>query len=415
MDQVMERPADHLPQLSLAERDRRWAAVRNAMAQNDVEALIVWGNDVFFNMGMANFRYLTHIGAQHGNCAAVFPMEGDPIVFHGPPHMHFPFSFLRVAQDWVPDVRPFRGARGVVEGVRELGLEQGSIGLVGFSNKLVGNTIPHQAVVELDELLPQARISDQSAIFEDLRLLKSDEEIAMLSRAGELARRSIVRLHETARPGVRECEVGAAMAYEQVANGADPQPFNMMAAGPIEGDPGVWHLNHGVEDQTTRPLREGDLIVCEFHASYGGYLAAAEFSVYLGGPPPELVRIAEVAVECLNTYRETMRAGNTLREVWEAARHPCRRAGLDFVELGFHGHGLASPEWPTVVYKSGPLGGEGLGEVRLATNMVFGLNIDIFDPHWKPNVGVMLGDMVRVTPTGGQFMVETPLNVFIGR
>ncbi len=404
----------YLPRLSLAERNFRWRRVREEMAARGLDALAVVGNDAFFNMGMANFRYLTHIGAPHGNCACVFPLEGEPIVYQAPSHMGYPFNFHRVAQEWVSDIRPFQGARAVAAGLRELGLHESHVGIVGFASALASNMIPHAILAGLEGALPEARISEQTDLVERQRVVKSEEELRMLGEAARLARRTILRLCEVAEPGIPECAVSAAMAHEQVANGGDPHLFNLMTSGPVEGDPQVWHLVHGVEQQTRRPLSEGDLIVCEFHASYCGYLAAAEFSLYLGDPPRELERIHAVAVECLQTYRQVMRPGLALREAWRAVRQPCRASGLDFLELGFHGHGLASPEWPTVVYKegSGPLGGDGMEDVVLEENMVFGINIDIFDPAWKQNVGVQLGDTVVVKPSGGEFLVQTPVDVF---
>jgi Xaa-Pro aminopeptidase len=119
-------------------------------------------------------------------------------------------------------------------------------------------------------------------------------------------------------------------------------------------------------------------------------------------------------VECFHRYPEAMKAGNTLRQVWEAVRKPCEDAGLDYIELGFHGHGLTSPEFPTVVYKPGEgiLDGRGIGDLVLRENMVFGTNIDIHDPSWNRHVGHMLGDMILVTAEGGKQMTQTPTDRF---
>ena len=47
---------------------------------------------------------------------------------------------------------------------------------------------------------------------------------------------------------------------------------------------------------------------------------------------------------------------------------------------------------------------EAIGDVRLRDDMVFGLNCDLHDPAWRRDVGVMLGDMVRVTPDGAEYL-----------
>jgi hypothetical protein len=43
--------------------------------------------------------------------------------------------------------------------------------------------------------------------------------------------------------------------------------------------------------------------------------------------------------------------------------------------------------------------------------MVLGTNIDIHNPRWRTDVGVMLGDTLQVTPQGGRRLVGIPLEL----
>jgi hypothetical protein len=97
-------------------------------------------------------------------------------------------------------------------------------------------------------------------------------------------------------------------------------------------------------------------------------------------------------------------------------RRPVREAGCSFVELGFHGHGLGSPEFPTVIHASGKgnLDGRGIGDMVLEENMVFGLNIDIHNPAWRTDVGVMLGDTVVVTADTPRLLVGVERRLSLG-
>jgi Xaa-Pro aminopeptidase len=176
------------------------------------------------------------------------------------------------------------------------------------------------------------------------------------------------------------------------------------------------YLLHGIAPPnapSARPLERGDVIVCEFHCSVAGYLSAAEFSLTIGPAPAPVRHIHDTQVACLTEALPHFRAGGRVGDLLEAMRRPCFRAGLDYLELGFHGHGLASPEFPTVVYKQGhgALGGEGMEDYVLRESMVFGTNIDLFDPGWKDDVGLMLGDTVVVTPQGGRRLCNVPLEL----
>jgi hypothetical protein len=57
------------------------------------------------------------------------------------------------------------------------------------------------------------------------------------------------------------------------------------------------------------------------------------------------------------------------------------------------------------------MGGDGMPDFALAEDMVFGTNIDIHNPRWKKDVGVMLGDTIHVTPSGGRRLVGIPLDL----
>ena len=57
------------------------------------------------------------------------------------------------------------------------------------------------------------------------------------------------------------------------------------------------------------------------------------------------------------------------------------------------------------------MNGARLGDLVFEENMVFGNNIDIFDPRWKPDVGCMFGDMMVVKKGGAQKLVNVPLEL----
>lgn len=411
-----------LPMFSAQERDRRWSLIREKMYFRGIEALILVGTDYASSTGMANVRYVTQLGTILG-ATVVFPRVGDPVAFFAAPHMHIPFGGWRqVPGQWLDDVRPDSGARGIVEALEEMGLTRSRIGLVGYRHMLAPlSNVPAAFVDELHRRLPDAIITDETAIVDDVRLIKSDEEKAFLRRAGEIAVKRIRRLAEVARPGVTEAELWSTMEHEGVLNGAEPATFNLFKSGPVtspEANGSVQGLLHGSEvpySPSLRRISEGDIIICEFHTSYGGYLAGTEFSIFVGEAPRELVRLHRVATEIVQMAKDLFVPGRTVRDIYSSFHAHVDAAGVDFVELGCHGHGLASPEFPTVVYREqdhGVMGQAGIGQIQLRENMVFGLNIDLHDPAWRRDVGVMLGDMVAVTPDGADYLCNIPLDLF---
>jgi Xaa-Pro aminopeptidase len=227
---------------------------------------------------------------------------------------------------------------------------------------------------------------------------------------------------------VKECELFAEMVRAEIAHGGEAFIFNLLASGSVTDTRHIQHLLHGrgqTLSPTTRPLQKGDLIITEFHTSYGGYLTGCEKSVFIGEPPKQLKRIHDVAVECLEEGVQKFRPGVTIGEALEAFRRPAVKAKMDYVELGFHGHGLASPEFPTMVYaakkpeakkRSGSApdkswtGLYGLSSIEIKENMVFSTNIDIHDPTWRNDVGIMgPSETIWVSAKGPVRLTGTPI------
>lgn len=405
----------YVPQLSIGERDRRWRATRQRMAAGKIDCLIVWGNTISQGLGMTNVRYLTQIGSWHGGIA-LFPLEGEVTLFSAPPHMSLPYNGYLAVQDWIEDIRPYSMPAMVAE-IKARRLERGRLGVVSYGNVVAGNNLTYHDYVALTNSLPDANFTDASEMIEELRRIKSPEEIAMLEKSGAIARKVVDTMIETAASGVRENELYAAMIRAQLIEGAEPNIFILMSSGPTAGNgANRRRLIHGNDQPlcpTARKLEDGDLVICEFHVSYAGYLSAVEFTVAVGEPPRELRELHAVAVECLSAGIEQFRPGATVRQVANAMREPVLGRGLDYLELGFHNHGLSSADFPTIVYKPGwgRMAFDDLPDFALQEDMIFGTNIDIQNPRWRSDVGVMFGDTIHVTPSGGRRLVGIPLDL----
>lgn len=411
----------YLPQFSLTERDRRWASARQRMATAGIDVLLLIGHDTFWDMGMVNLRYLTQVGSKMG-AYALFFLDEDPVVWNTSlPHIQRPTNIHLSTQEWVRDIRLGAGIPGIAAEICARGYDKARIGLAGFSSAIMTMpTIFHAEMLALERELPNTTLVQAGWLLEQMRMIKSEEELAMLARAAEIARKTVDAMIRCARPGVTEAELYAELVKTQIANGAEPLIFHLLASGPVEhARTEIWHLLHGAEQPAVpsrRPLQAGDVVMSEFHTCYGGYLSATEFTVYVGDRAPgQLKEIHKVCVEALQAALEVMKPGTPLQEAWEAIRRPAERARMDFVELGFHGHGMVSPEFPTVVYRPGEgpptMNGSRIGKLELQEGMVFGGNADVFNPRWKPDVGCMFADTVVVRKSGGERLVQVPLEL----
>ena len=176
-------------------------------------------------------------------------------------------------------------------------------------------------------------------MMEKLRVVKSAEEIAALDKAAKLGDLMLAACRDTARPGVKECEVYADMMQTMLANGGE-EPTLFLWASDKHPYP------HPFRVPTTRPLEKGDMIICEMHPKFGGYFTHVERTFCLGEPEPRYLDIYDA---CLAAYRkglELFKPGAKISTAMDAVRDVITGSGFGICEAGIHGHGLASLEYP---------------------------------------------------------------------
>jgi Xaa-Pro aminopeptidase len=413
-EQRMDRK-DYIPQLSIPERDRRWRAVREEMVLHGVDCLLVWGTDYRAGMCQANLRYLVHDAFFSTGGICVFPLQGTPIVFmleKSPGMVTRPFPLFQAFQSWIPEpenIRPWFGLMGVIDLLKELGYEKGTIGLVDAHR--VWRVISYENYNTLLRELPKAKVVEATGIIDRVRVIKSQEEIQFLRRACEIARLKIDALVAASIIGAKECEVYAEMVRADIANGGEPYIFNFLTSGSVT-EPYKQHLLHGKLPPlapTTRKLQEGDLIVTEFHTNYGGYLAAAETSVFIGKPPERLRQIWDMAVNCVKSGTDKMKPGVRVEEAWQAFYKPLQGTSMVPFSMGFSAHALSSGDFPSSMHPPKTAAEQCTATLELRENMTLCTVADIYDPNWRDDVGIMFGDTVLITKDGAQTLVNVPL------
>jgi hypothetical protein len=100
---------------SLAERDRRWQAVRALMARDHLDAIVAPPNPGNSTDWQADARYLSHCGGGgDASIGVVFPLVGDVTVAATSARDRWGPRI----QDWVADVREADSRYGRVMGER---------------------------------------------------------------------------------------------------------------------------------------------------------------------------------------------------------------------------------------------------------------------------------------------------------
>lgn len=372
------------PRFSDEEMARRFALTRGMMEREGLAALVVYGSLA----GFGEVQYLSNFRVSR-EAVVVFPVEGDAALFvqffnHVP-------TARRVAQ--LDDVR-WGGediAATAAADVEQRGVGERRIGVVGM--------MPWQRYEALRRGLPHATIVDATRAIQQMRLVKSAEELAYLRRGAELSDRAIEALEREARPGLSEHELAAIVERAYVGLGGQTH-IHYMAATPMR-EPRICVPSQLPSD---RVLEKGDVLITEISAQYHGYPGQIQRPFAIGeAPTAEYQRLYDVAVEAFGRIAEVVRAGSTVEDVLAAAES-IHTAGFSIYDDLVHGFG--GGYMPPIV-RTRQTGGTTSPGFTFAENMTIVIQPNVITPDER--MGVQVGELVRVTRTGVESLHGYPM------
>lgn len=211
-----------------------------------------------------------------------------------------------------------------------------------FSGKKVGvEGSTAYSTVALVSAAASARIEDATPIFDALRMVKSEEELAFLKEAGRRAVLAIQATHERLRKGMTEREVAGLLEQEfgkLGVRGGGLVQFGPSAALP-HGGPG------------DRELAKGDVVLIDCGCRVRGYTSDVTRTVTFGPPSDELRKVYETVDRAQSAGIDALKAGATGEEVDRAARKVIEDAGYGpyFTHRLGHGLGMDGHEHPYLV------------------------------------------------------------------
>ena len=378
---------------SLAERDRRWAEVRSLMARDGIDVIVAPPNNGNSTDWQADARYLSHCGGgADASIGCVFPISGEPTVVATSAVRWGP----RV-QDWVTDVREANRSYGVAMGerLRELEADGKRIGICGLAggSRTPEGTIFHGTYDAIVKAVPRSEIVNATDLLQEVRCVKSDEEIAALQESVDLVERAYEAEVEWAgKPGVHDYEVWAAAMNAVFSRGSELSV----------------HYNWVADQKTTRTmtrpemrvLRDGDIIINELESSINGYRAQQTRPVAVRRCEPVYLELMKFHGELYDRLLEFLKPGVTLAEaiskVKELGKQLCPATGRlsgGGARMICHGRGLGDD----VPLATNDEAVKRYGDWRFPENGVF-----IIKPSVQAGDGTSIGwgDTCRVTAQG---------------
>jgi Xaa-Pro aminopeptidase len=316
--------------IPIAERDRRMTSLRKATSDARLDALLFAGKGHYWT-GRGSIRYLTDFHLWAHDALLLLPVESAPTMTvnsHG--------VAQRVAErGWLEDVRgDYRLIRGIADAIREKGLTDARIGLVGHQWIL-----PAGVRDDLAAMLPDVTFLPADDIFNVVRTIKSPLEIEQCRQLWPVMRASMARFQDALSPGITQQEAVAAAVATATAMGAR-EVLAFIGESPDEYDP--------PEDVA---MRCDDVVRLHLEiCGESGHWCERTMTFAYRDPTPAEEALLQAEVRAYDAVRRAAVPGRTLAEISAVFVDSMAEQGLSAsgssAHFDFHGQGLDAIEHP---------------------------------------------------------------------
>ncbi|AIR63830.1 Xaa-Pro aminopeptidase [Cedecea neteri] len=158
-------------------------------------------------------------------------------------------------------------------------------------------------------LAAPATLTDWRPTVHELRLFKSEEEIAVMRRAGEISALAHTRAMQACRAGMFEYQLEGEIHHEFTRHGARYPSYTTIVGG---GENGC--ILHYTENESE--LRDGDLVLIDAGCEYQSYAGDITRTFPVNGKfSPAQREIYDIVLESLETSLKLYRPGTSMQEV----------------------------------------------------------------------------------------------------
>lgn len=370
------------PGIPQAEFEARIARVQAELARRGLDAFIVFGSD----SEQQNIRYLSDYWPAFESAGVLVPVEGEAMLLIGPESLTYAQSRSRL-----PKIRQLLAYRESSEpeypGVKLPSfkdvLDEASGGKGVKKLGMAGTAITTIPVYEgLKEAMAGGELVRADDIIYQLRMDKSENELACIREAFRISAIAIKAVIEEMRPGMTETQVVGIAQRELYANGAEYEGHPLYV---LSGK----HSSHAIGRPTSRVLERGQVIQLNIGARVAGYSSSIGRGVSFGRLPDEPRKLVQVALDAEKKTMELMHAGANAGDISRQVAEYVHSRGMGHALLygPCHGIGLMECEHPWMEVNS---------TYELRENMTFQVDSFLHTNEY----GCRAEDGVRVTADG---------------
>jgi Xaa-Pro aminopeptidase/Xaa-Pro dipeptidase len=244
--------------------------------------------------------------------------------------------------------------------------------------------------------IPEVQAKLEGECFLEQRMVKDDEEIALIREAIGCSDRAFAGLIPRLKAGMSEKDLADELHYLANREGAEALSFGTIVAAGTHGAMAHWA-------PSAYKIQSGEMVIVDFGVMKNGYVSDMTRTLFFGEVPEEQYAVFNLVRRSMEAAFAAIAPGTEAKTVEEAHRQIFRDAGMEehaLKGLG-HGVGLQIHESPRVVIGS---------ETVLREGMVFTVEPGLYIPG---SCGVRVEDVVLVTSEGYENLTGTPYEIRI--
>ncbi|EJN93434.1 M24 family metallopeptidase [Streptococcus ratti] len=241
------------------------------------------------------------------------------------------------------------------------------------------------------ESIFSGQFTDLTPFVNQMRLIKSADEIQKLLVAGRLADKAVQTGFDHISLNAAETDIIAQIEFQMKKLGVDKMSFEtMVLTGKNAANP------HGIPG--SNKIENNHLLLFDLGVESKGYVSDMTRTVAVGQPDQFKKDIYNVCLEAQLTALDFIKPGVTAAQVDAAARSVIEKAGYGeyFNHRLGHGIGMSVHEFPSIMAGN---------DLILEEGMCFSVEPGIYIPE---KVGVRIEDCGHVTKNGFEVFTKTP-------
>ncbi|GGK02622.1 peptidase M24 [Lentibacillus kapialis] len=289
------------------------------------------------------------------------------------------FRYIEQANDQISEFKVVEHKELIHQEIKKQ-LKQMDVKRVGFEKEHVTFSTYEQYNKTFEaELVPV------SGFIEELRLIKSENELGILKQAARIADDAFEHIQGYIKPGVKEVDISNELEFFMRKQGATSSSFDIIVASGYRAA-----LPHGVASD--KEIKSGELVTMDYGALFNGYCSDTTRTVAVGEINDELRDIYDTVLEAQIRGVDGLKPGITGKEADALTRDYIKERGYEgyFGHSTGHGLGMEVHEGPALSFRS---------DKEMEPGMVVTVEPGIY----IPNVGgCRIEDDIVITEAGSE-------------